>query len=88
MKSKILKLYQFFKHYYNNKYELELWPIRLKYAAGNSSEWFVAHGWSNGSHTVSDSSQTSYGAMPGWKLVYGWTFHLGRLKVIFGKPYK
>lgn len=48
------------------------WPIRLKWGAGMSSRWFYWHGWE-----LSGRDRL-------WRRWLGWTFHLGRLKVIFG----
>jgi hypothetical protein len=51
------------------------WPIRLKWGAPRSSAWFTSHGWQLGTDHL-------------WRRVFGWTFHLGRLKVCFGRsPY-
>ncbi len=47
------------------------WPIRLKWGAGMSSQWFDWHGWELGTDRL-------------WRRVFGWTYHLGRLKIIFG----
>lgn len=47
------------------------WPIRLKWGAQMSSRWFDWHGWELGSDRL-------------WRQVFGWTYHMGRLKVIFG----
>jgi len=52
------------------------WPIRLRWSGpfpGQRSPWFTWHGFEVGAVGVE-------------RLVYGWTFHLGRLKVIFGGP--
>jgi hypothetical protein len=51
------------------------WPIRLKWGAGMSSAWFSWHGWEIGTDRL-------------WRRVFGWTFHLGRLKVIFGPDWR
>ena len=47
------------------------WPIRLKWGAGMSSRWFAWHGWELGHDRL-------------WRSVLGWTYHLGRLKIVFG----
>lgn len=47
------------------------WPIRFKWGAGMSSQWFSWHGWELGLDHL-------------WRTTFGWTYHLGRLKVIFG----
>ena len=60
-----------------------MWPIRLTWAEQLSACWFKTHGWQVGSEKCS-RAETGRGAMPGWRSVYGWTFHLGRLKVKFG----
>jgi len=60
-----------------NKHTYLYWPIRLQWksAAKHDSRllsWFAWHGW-----------------QVGWKEpahgLFGWTFHLGRLIVLFGK---
>ncbi len=60
-----------------------MWPIRLKWAPG-SSAWFKTHGWQVGDEAC-QLEQTQRGFMPGFRGVFGWTFHLGRLKICFGK---
>jgi hypothetical protein len=60
-----------------------LWPIRLRVAEHRSKAWFKTHGWQIGFEPVPES-QTAFGCMPGWRGLYGQTFHLGRLKVLFG----
>lgn len=51
------------------------WPIRLKWGARPSSQWFSWHGWQLGSDRL-------------WRRTFGWTFHLGRLKVMFGPDWR
>jgi hypothetical protein len=51
------------------------WPIRLKWSARPSSQWFSWHGWEIGRDRL-------------WRTCYGWTFHLGRLKVMFGPDWR
>lgn len=58
-------------------------PIRLSWADPLSACWFKTHGWQVGCEACS-LAETSFGCMPGWRRVYGWTFHLGRLKIKFG----
>ena len=60
------------------------WPIRLKWGDKLSSNWFGRHGWQTGFEVV-PVEQTSFGCMPGRRAVFGWTFHIGRLKVCFGR---
>ncbi len=45
------------------------WPIRIK--VGGYWNWFKRHGWEVGADGV---------GLP----VYGWTLHLGKLKICFG----
>jgi hypothetical protein len=59
-----------------------LWPIRLKW--GQFPHWFERHGWPVGSERC---NYTAWGYMPGWRGVNGQTLHLGKLKVMFGKPW-
>ncbi len=59
------------------------WPIRLRWSS-NHKGWFTTHGWQIGSERV-PVEQTSFGCMPGYRAVFGWTFHLGPLKVCFGR---
>lgn len=62
-----------------------MWPISLRWSTKNAnSGWFKVHGWQVGAEHV-DKSQTSFGMVPGRRALYGWTFHLGRLKVLFGR---
>lgn len=60
---------------------LQFWPIRL--AWGRSSSWFATHGWQVGSE-LCGRHETSLGNAPGRRDVFGWTLHLGLLKVLFG----
>lgn len=61
-----------------------MWPIKLKWVKplpNQNSKWFKKHGWQVGFDGFAMS-------------VYGWTYHLGRLKICFGskdfkkKPHK
>ena len=65
-----------------NGSRLQFWPVRLKW--GVTTSWFSTHGWQTGSERV-PVEKTSFGCMPGFRAVFGWTFHLGRLKVCFGR---
>lgn len=51
------------------------WPIRLRWGARRSSAWFTWHGIEHGPDRL-------------WRVWYGWTFHLGRLKVLFGPDWR
>lgn len=62
---------------------LRMWPIRLRWAPRSASGWFMVHGWERAADVVS-LARTSFGMMPGFRQTWGWTFHLGRLKVCFG----
>lgn len=63
---------------------IQWWPVRLKWSAPFASNWFIWHGWQTGSERSEDGS-TGSGCMPGFRRVFGRTFHLGRLKICFGK---
>jgi hypothetical protein len=50
------------------------WPIRLDWARNTCHAFLCAHGWQTG-----------------WKCgarIYGWTLHIGALKIKFGKDLK
>jgi hypothetical protein len=51
----------------------EMWPIHVEFASDKYTwrSWFTWHGWEVGADGLG-------------KLVYGWTFHLGPLKIMFG----
>lgn len=59
------------------------WPIRIKFSAASASTWFRRHGWQTGFERVA-VSKTSFGCMPGFRSVFGQTWHFGRLKVCLG----
>lgn len=63
-----------------------LFPIRLLWGSKLSSNWFGVHGWECRPERV-PYKLTSFGMMPGFRSTFGWTFHIGRLKVCFG-PYE
>lgn len=52
------------------------WPMRLRWGQRRSSSWFNWHGWEVG------------GLDRLWRRRFGWTFHLGRLKVMFGPDWR
>lgn len=52
------------------------WPVRLKWGARRSGGWFSWHGWEMG------------GRDRLWRRRFGWTYHLGRMKVIFGPDWR
>lgn len=62
------------------------WPVslRISWRFGNWRQWFKTHGWQIGSERV-DPALTSRACMPGFRRVFGWTLHLGPLKVCFGR---
>jgi hypothetical protein len=60
-----------------------LWPIRISWGPKASSVWFVTHGWQTGVERCAPH-ETSEACMPGYRRLFGQTFHLGRLKVKFG----
>jgi hypothetical protein len=62
----------------------QVWPIRLKWSAGSASRFFDRHGWQTGTERTPDGS-TGGRCMPGYRAVYGQTFHIGRLKVCLGR---
>lgn len=70
--------------FYPNKSRRLMWPISLKWSAATTSRWFRQHGWQVGSERCS-AADTSDGCMPGYRAVFGWTLHLGQLKVVFGR---
>lgn len=60
------------------------WPVTLMWGPKDSSTWFRAHSVERGAE-YAPAGQESCGCMPGIRVVRGWTFHLGRLKVVFGR---
>jgi hypothetical protein len=61
-----------------------LWPIRIMWGSPMSSKWFGVHGW-EAKPDVVDVELTSLGMMPGYRQTWGWTYHIGRLKIVFGR---
>ena len=61
-----------------------LWPVRIKWSAASANCWFTTHGWQTGTERV-PVEKTCDGCIPGFRRVFGWTFHLGRVKVCFGR---
>jgi hypothetical protein len=62
---------------------IRYWPIRISWGPKLSSCWFTVHGWELPPDRVPEAL-SSKGSMPGYRRTFGWTFHLGRLKVKFG----
>jgi hypothetical protein len=62
----------------------QLWPIRFGWGDRMSSCWFQVHGWEVGCELVPDEL-TTLGEVPGLRAVVGQTYHLGRLKILFGR---
>lgn len=62
---------------------VHIWPIALGWSEKLASKWFGVHGWETQADLVPDEL-TSFGMMPGYRQTFGWTFHLGRLKIYFG----
>ena len=60
------------------------WPIRLRWQRASSHRFFTSHGWQTGFDRVAPHEHSD-GCMPGYRSVFGRTFHLGPLKVCFGK---
>lgn len=74
----------FFQGMLRDGHRVVVWPISIKWSTKLASKWLGVHGWQIGSERVHDDL-TSFGMMPGRRALYGWTFHLGRLKILFGK---
>lgn len=56
-----------------NRSTYQFWPIRVQWAANDGMRcWFTWHGWQVG------WVEPAHG-------LFGWTFHLGRLLILFGK---
>lgn len=71
-------------------HRIELWPIRLKWVRPLTPDaprtlWPHRHLWQTCSERTPDGS-TAFGMMPGYRKVYGQTWHFGRLKLCFGRP--
>jgi len=60
-----------------------IWPVRLGWARKTTGRFFDRHGWQVGCERV-PLVETGYGCMPGFRKVFGQTFHIGALKVIAG----
>lgn len=75
------ELSRLFKANARDRDRLLMWPIRLRWSDPRASNWFGAHGWQVGTERC---AVTSFHCIPGYRRVFGWTFHVGRLKVCFG----
>lgn len=63
----------------------QLWPVRLSFVTHfGARAWFRVHGWQTGSELTMDGTNAR-GCVPGIRLVFGQTFHLGPLKILFGR---
>lgn len=68
----------------------QLWPIKLKwiplkhYSCCGGFVWLTRHWWHAGAEYVAAGSE-SENCIPGIRDVFGWTFHFGPIKVVFGK---
>lgn len=80
-----MNVIKYFLKYRKERHRYQFWPIRIKLLpdTGWSKGWFIAHGWQTGDERVS-VEKTGYGMIPGFRKVFGWTLHFGRLKIIFG----
>jgi hypothetical protein len=59
------------------------WPIKLRWIKGGNHTFICTHWFAVGSERCSDD-ETSGRCCPGYREVFGWTLHIGNLKVIFG----
>lgn len=60
-------------------------PISIRWGHEQSkARWFTTHGWQTGAERVS-VPLTGDGNVLGYRNVFGWTLHLGRLKICFGR---
>ena len=59
------------------------WPVRLMWRERSTHlvDW---HGWQVANERV-DVSKTSARCVPGYRAVFGQTFHFGPLKICFGR---
>lgn len=62
------------------------WPVRARLAFRHRAwrTWFRVHGWPAG-HELVPHEQTSRGSVPGLRRLVGQTYHLGPLKLLFGR---
>jgi hypothetical protein len=60
-----------------------LWPIRFSWKRKSAGKFFDRHGWQVGSEPVA-LADTSWGCMPGYRDVFGQTFHIGAFKIMCG----
>ena len=60
------------------------WPVRLTWSWFARGSWFQVHGWEVGSELVPEGL-TSGQKIPGLRAIVGQTYHLGPLKILFGR---
>jgi hypothetical protein len=73
------------KRFDDEGHRWQLWPVRLSLCLGFAARsWFQVHGWQTGCELTPDRSSGG-GCVPGVRHVYGQTYHLGPLKILFGR---